>query len=857
MEVRVDVVVPRVTPGALQASYMPLNADPRLLPERSNAYLTGATSSAAAAAVPKLGAAVSRGYGRAPTAFVYTSADTLLSTTTYQSPAAAAAAANTGPSSRAAGSVQALAFCCGGSPARARDSGASIPGPPPCSRTLLYTRTIAGTEPNHQQQHSAPPAAPAVDLLDRLTLLRRLAPTTSPAPRPLRLAAAEQAFTAAPAPTASRKGPAAAGAASNPRSTNTIGSIRWAWDDSLLGHITARPITAAPAPGWRYCGDVVAAASVAAVALDAGAGITAASASCSISGSKGGAALEAGVAAAGCQADELAGQAQLALQGDEEILLVVRSPQPHHPHMEEDAAQPECSAEALTSRSTGGRTAFRPPGPLKHRFGNKPAPQPRPAPCPEERARAAGLRGCGCPRPARQPGRDVGSAWQGRCRASGDGSGWIRGSWASEDGQVAAVAVLASRPRSAAVEELRRSSSAAAAAAAPSRPSSACPGLVAQEGGRHGARRDAAVGTCTAMVGSPAGTTSVSVTAQGDVLVVASPRAGAIEPDAKQQEHVVVVATSPRSGGVGGSDVVLVCHEHAEPPRSTRRKPAKAATVAAGDQGGAAHTKLTVSVPANSGGSFRIRADARGSAAAGPAPGAPGGSGPPSHIKAWHPQPVPACPGHAAAAHAAAFPGGAAASATVGVAPGQPAPAPAVHQARMAELERLEGEMRRREKSFNDLLGELDRISAKCARLTAQTAVGGSVGCGRMGGAGPAGTRDGTSDGSSGRRPHQRSKGPQGHADCTDRRGRPSPLQQQRGTAQLFGSLDAALAGSGLPAAGIPEQAPGSNPSGRPSGFNQDDDADWGWNNLLAFEQQIRDQQRKLVEQGVLPAAYA
>lgn len=150
----------------------------------------------------------------------------------------------------------------------------------------------------------------------------------------------------------------------------------------------------------------------------------------------------------------------------------------------------------------------------------------------------------------------------------------------------------------------------------------------------------------------------------------------------------------------------------------------------------------------------------------------------------------------------------------------------------MAELERLEGEMRRREKSFSDLLGELDRISAKCARLTASTAVGRAA---------PAGS---SSTGTSRRQPQQGSGGLQVGSSCTDRHGKPSA---QEHTTQCFGSLVAALASSGLPAAAAwADQAPGSGSDGSPGRGGQGDDGDWGWENLLAFEQQIREQQRKV-----------
>ncbi|KAL4448183.1 hypothetical protein ABPG75_005402 [Micractinium tetrahymenae] len=879
VESRIEVLARRVGPGQVHASYMPLNADPRLLPERSGAYLKGGTSSAAAAATPQLGAAISRGYGRAPTAFVYTSADTLLSTTTYQSPAAAGAVACVDRVAQGAGSVQAFAFSCDSGFATARGGSISAPASPLGSRTLLYTRASAGTGVGQQQQQQQGlSAAPAVDLLDRLTLLRRLAPTTDPAPRPARLAAISQSFTPAPAPTSCWKDFAAPGGAAGAGAAGAGSGRRWAWDDSLLGTGcgsadsgcgSGRPLAAVPAPGWRYCGDVLAAAPAAVEALGGASAIAAVAATSGSAGGRAGMSLEVAIAADGGRASALAERRQLLQQGDEDVVLLVRSPRPHHLHIEEDAVAEDAAgdgAEATAGRSDS-RAAFRPPGPLKHKFGNKPVLRPYPAPSLEDHARAAGLRGCGCPRSPRQRGDEPSSAgWQDRRSASS--AGRQRVSWAGEE-DVEAVAVLTHRPRSAEVEELRRGSRAAAAAAPPPRPSSACLAMLAtaQQGGTCIRPRSSGGATaCTATVGSPAGTTSVSVTSQGDVVVVSSPRAASagLGSKGRGQEEVMVVATSPRAGSTGGTDVVVVCHEQTagSPCPAGKHQPAQAAAPAASSQRSGAHTKLTVSVPAGSGSSFRIRADASGAAAAAPAPRAPAGSGPTSPIKAWRPQAAPAFQGHAAASASAAA-GRAVASALVGATPVQPAAGLPVtspaHQARAAELERLEGEMRRREQSFSNLLGELDRISAKCAKLTAGTAAAGSSagGAGSVGGHGSGSAGGAGASGRAQGQPRRRSEELQDGRSSVGGGCRPHQQQQQQHTTHCFGSLEAALEGSTLPAAAVAVEAAVSVSSGSPAGGRRGDDAEWGWENLMAFEQQIRDQQHKLVEQGVLPPEFA
>lgn len=757
--------------------------------------------------------------------------------------------ASAGGGSQGAGSLQAFAFCCESSPARGRAGSASAPASPAGRRTLLYTRAGTGAVAGQQPQQLAVLAAPAIDLLDRLTLLRRLAPSTDPAPRPPGLAPATQTFTPAPAGPDGRFGLAAASTLAAPGTAGIGGGRRWAWDDSLLGlnpgHTTqnsastGRPMTAVPAPGWMYCGDVVAAAPAAVTAQGGPLCVAAAAAGCS-TGSIG---LKVAVAACGGEACALSGPPQLPGQGADETLLVVRSPRPHQLHSEEGAVQSAAAPGAAACRDGASRAAFRPPGPLRHKFGNKPAQRPPPAPTREERARAAGLRGCGCPRSPRRPSGEAGPKWQGRGRARRSSSGGHCVSWASEEG-VEAVAMLTSRPRSAAVEELRRSSLATAEASIPARPSSAC---LAMEG-RWPPRRDVAAATCTAAVGSPTCTTSVSVTAQGDVIVVSSPRAASAGLGSQRQEaeEVVVVATSPRGRGKGGSDVVVVCREPANSlHRPAQQPPAEAATATAEDQCTASrtatHTKLTVTVPAGGGGSFRVRANGSGpAAAAAPAARAFTDSAPSSPIKAWRPQPVAAAPVYTATVHAAASAGRAVASAEVNAMAG-PAAAPSVHATRMAELERLEGEMRRRERSFNDLLRELDSISAKCARLTASTSPSPSRGA--------APSAAGCTGRSAGQGQQRRRSGePHGGRSLADgHRQQQQVAQQPQHTTQHFGSLEAAIASSSvLAATGCGEQAVAAGPDGGPCGGGRADDADWGWENLLAFEQQIREQQRKV-----------
>ena len=84
-------------------------------------------------------------------------------------------------------------------------------------------------------------------------------------------------------------------------------------------------------------------------------------------------------------------------------MVVAHSPQAHHLHLAGDTKGRSGDA-ALScktgSGSSGMRTpAFRPPGPLQHKFGNKPRPSSAPGRAESAgRAQEAGLRDCGCPR---------------------------------------------------------------------------------------------------------------------------------------------------------------------------------------------------------------------------------------------------------------------------------------------------------------------------------------------------------------------------------------------------------------------------------------------------------------------------
>ncbi|PSC70852.1 hypothetical protein C2E20_5660 [Micractinium conductrix] len=691
----VELQAPRAAPGGRCASYMPMNADPRLLPERTGAYVRvpqrGSAASAATAA-PQLGAALSQGYGRAPTAFVYTSADTLLATMSLQSPGAHRLAGG-------AGGLQAFAFSHGGS--------ASAPASPMGRRTMLYTRAAHDPASAHH--------LPAPDLLDRLTCCA----AWRPPPRRRR---------------ARRSSP--------PR--------LWAWDDSVLGAhgaAAARPIAAVPAPGWRYCGDVTAAAAP----MPGQPGVTAIAASFGGGrrpGSGGGMALGLGLAVSGAEQEGAAEQ-------EADMVLVVRSSRPHQLHAEDAAAEAAEAAEEAAAgeaaRRAGSRAAFRPPGPLRHKFGNKAQPpRPRSAPASDaERARAAVLRDCGCPHTPRRPApSSLQAAWE-------------------EQRAVRQSARPHSAPRSPHQQQCDDAVEAARLAAL------------------HLARRSSSVGAAPSSAGAAAATHAMSVAAgDAEVVVVSSPQAMCIGCRSGQdQQDVVVVATSPRarrskgrpgSADVGGDLLVVCC----SPPASPRKQAAlgmcrqddaatAAAAAAVDPQQRGSRTKLSVTVP-GAVGSYSIRADAsaKGGAAA-------GSSACVSPIKAWR-QPDAVQPAAAAAPPA-----------PPAWQPQQQAQAPTV-SADAADLQRLECEIQRRECSFAGLLADLERISAN---MSGQAAACGS---------------------------------------------RAASAGQSKGVASKPASGKAAAGGGSKEEAG-----------------------DWGWEALLAFEEKIREQQRKLVEQGVLPREYA
>lgn len=101
----------------------------------------------------------------------------------------------------------------------------------------------------YQQQSQPWSTAPAaVDLLDRLALLRRVAPTTHPSPRPLLLQrhAAAVEHTASPRRAA---GPGTAGA-------SRLGAGPGGRDVTAVESPRPLPVTVVPAPGWQYLGEV-------------------------------------------------------------------------------------------------------------------------------------------------------------------------------------------------------------------------------------------------------------------------------------------------------------------------------------------------------------------------------------------------------------------------------------------------------------------------------------------------------------------------------------------------------------------------------------------------------------------------
>lgn len=706
-----------------------------------------------------------------PTAHLTTLAGTLLPTTAYQSAAA------TGR-----GSIQAYAFSPGGFLGGGSFLGTSTSAPasPLDRRTLLYARERppAGAVPGHasghspahpQQQQQQRRLLPAADLLDRLTLLRRLAPATEPAPRPPALqparTVARPALTPVPLPHSQASTPSAC--------------RRWAWDDSLLGGGSAsggsasaagRPIAAVPAPGWHYCGELVA--------------------------EDGARALQSDLASAvrlGC------GEQGQGLEEGTTTVLVMRSPRQHRLCLGDDSEECADGSRAAASGSraggSGGRqVAFRPPGPLQHKFGNKA--RPRSAPSAEERARAAGLRECGCP--AKSPWVlmvPAGAAdARGRSVAAQAPSSRQQLAWSDPP----APAVMTAQPRSAGPVPPRRRQHASHRQHQQDSSVEVEPAVPA---GTTGAARD-----CTASDCAETTTTTVTATGDVDVVVFSPPRAASA--GGPREDVVEVTLASPHSHGRGGEAEVTVIHTSearrpASPglPRSAAAGwPAPAAAAAAAVVAASPHTRLTVSVPAGRPNNLSISANATSAAAAS------GGSSP---IKAWRPQ----------GRHASHAAGGVWAEVDATV-----SPLPPRRQQPLVcggELQQLAGEIRQREQTFQSLLGELERIQRKCEKLTASTTCQ---------------APQAAAGASAGRAPS--AHGQRQHTCAAHNTGGSAPVA--RGA-----SVDDAIARPATAAKrGIASR------SGSGGGGWQEEGAEWTWESLQDFEASIREQQRKVGGSG-------
>lgn len=704
------------------------------------------------------------GYGRAPTATLHTSAGTTLPTTALQSPQFMHDGGR--------GRLQAFAFSPGGFLGRGSFLGSSASASAPTSpldrRTLLYTRTAAGGTASQavaaggwgavqqRQQDSQPEEPlpqrllPATDLLDRLALLRRLVPATDPAPRPPKLQCGGAAQLSYP-PTAGAHQPAA----------STL--KRWAWDDSLVA--SGRPLAAGPARGWRFCGEVEE--------------------------------LLPGEAMPGCTAAALVSAA-----GNQAALLVVRSPRQHRLCLEEEQ---EGEEEARwrgadhTVGYSGRRAAFRPPGPLKHKFGNKPQPRPRSAPGGRDQAPVAGLRDCGCPKSPRASGVPA----AGPARRSGTGSGRPHPpagsrkhlSWA-DAGLKAAAAAVPARPRSAGLAAntaaplrpaLRQRLPGSSTETEPAIPEQASPRLASSGGGNgsgdrgSGVRRQADVTTVVEV------TTGDGAT---DVVVLSSPRPACGLDEEGQDVLEVAVTSSPTHGGGSSSEVVVVQQRSPSPLPQSARPLQQPAAAAAWPEA----TRLTVSLPSDGRpSSYSIRADASSAGAAGSAGGSP--------IKAWRPAQQAQQAQQATMATVSVDVMASPPRRQLGAAPQRPQqlveqlveqqqqqrPAAAVDH-----LQQLAGEIRRREQSFNSLLAELEAIQQKCAKLSGPSSAKASAAGGQAAGAAAA--------------------------------------------AGMSGSV-------GLPRPRSGRKAAAAGQAGKPG---RSSEKDWSWQSLMDFEATIREQQRKV-----------
>lgn len=698
------------------------------------------------------------------------------------------------------GRLQAFAFSPGGFLGRGSFLGASASASAPTSpldrRTLLYTRTAAGGTASQavaaggwgaaqQRQHEEPQGAvpqhhlPATDLLDRLALLRRLAPATDPAPRPPQL----QDGVAQHGMTAQRPCVHAAAAAAQPQQPAPAGIKRWAWDDSLI--TAGRPLTAGPAPGWRFCGEVEEplpgegpATTTAAAVLSAG--------------------------------------------GGQATLLVVQSPRQHRLCLGEEQEGEEEAGWLAADRSAGyhgRRAAFRPPGPLKHKFGNKPQPRPRSAPGGGDKARVPGLRDCGCPKSPRASGVAASQAARHGCssvtsRRQPPAGSRRHLSWADADPEAAAAAAPLARPRSAGLAittaapprpALRQRLPTGSTETEPAIPEPASPRLTSGGGKGHTSRDGACRWAADADITTVEVTTGDGTT---DVVVVSSPRAASGLDEDEQDVVAVAVTSSPSHRGGCSSEVVVVQQRPASPPPQParlRQQPAAVGAVPAG-------TRLTVSLPSNGRpSSYSIRADASSAAAAGSAGGSP--------IKAWRPaQQAQQAQLSQQVQQAQQTTTTTTVSVDVMASPPHRQPgARRAHQQQPLEqrhqpaaaadhLQQLAGEIRRREQSFNSLLAELEAIQHKCAKLS-----------------GPA---------------------------CAQA---PAAAQAGGGAAAGAGGAAAAVGGGvGLPRPRSGRQAAVAGQAGT---AGKGGERDWSWQSLMDFEATIREQQRKVRRAGYAMAA--
>ena len=524
------------------------------------------------------------------------------------------------------------------------------------------------------------------------------------------------------------------------------------------------------------------------------------------------------------------------------------------------------------------RVAFRPPGPLQHKFGNKPRPRSALAPTEEEAALAAGLRACGCPH-SPTPRMTGSRAWGGSIQSP-----------AGADAGAGLDNAAAGRPRSAVPTALRRQY----VSSAHTRSSSCKYGNNIDDG-------DEALEVCLAVVqgeeqgcgrpGSsvhPAGVapkaTAVvgrAVREQGSTQVsihLCSPAAPvglgpAKAPGATQQQHSVHVAVSPPQRAsccacccTCNSDEVVVVRQQQQQQQQQQKQqqeqqqqqvssPAKvpvhrrhvplpaAAPPPQRPPWQQPSSRPTLNVPSasnpeagtggGSGGGIlddaKAAADADAAAAARtPAAGSAASPGVGALRREVRGAKVPAATSGAAAAQ-----DGAAEEVEVEVTSPRPVPprlsAGAGTAAAQRELHALAGEVRRRERSFQQLLAELERIAGKCSQLTKATSSTAAK-CSQLskqstnaatGGGGAGGSSDvarvaAAAAGAASQQPPPRSE----H------------------TTHRFGSGSVGGSGSGTRS--------GNTAIGEAGG------EEWSWEGLAQFERKIREQQQRVSRRGQL-----